>query len=61
MRKTEQGWVILIISGEIMPYSFRLTRRQCINDFVAGSSQDWAYWKSIGIKCVKAVQTTTTV
>lgn len=51
------GYVIVRENGEILSFTFRELRKDCISDFIEGSDSDWKFWKNkLGFKCVNANQ-----
>lgn len=57
--KTEKahGYVIVRENGEILSFTFRELRKDCIADFIKDSGSDWNFWKNkYGFKCVNANQ-----
>ena len=39
------GYVIVRENGEILSFTFRELRKDCISDFIKGSGLDWNFWK----------------
>ena len=53
----QQGYEIIKKDGEILHSTFRQLKKDCICDFIYGSTETWEYWKNKWkIKCVKANQ-----
>lgn len=57
--KTEKqhGYVIIKKNGEILSFTFRQLKKDCISNFIKDSGSDWNFWKNkFGFKCVNANQ-----
>lgn len=63
MKHEQRGWVIINIGHPnkkddfISRGSLRRTKKQCIEDYTKETNLEWGYFKRIGFRCVKAVQT----
>lgn len=64
MTNKQTGWVIIIlIPGDERPTlichdEFAYMRRECIENFIKGSSHPWKYWyRKFNYRCVKATRT----
>jgi len=64
MEHKTNGWVIhnpkhpANEKAMFFPESFRVTRKEAIQDFIKGSGNPWEYWrKKMNFRCVKAEST----
>ena len=60
MIEKTQGYVIIDTKDNkrILGFTYRFTKRQCIQDFIKDSGDSWKYWRDKWkFKCVNANQT----
>lgn len=60
IKESTQGYVIIDTKDNqrIVLFTYRLSKRQCIQDFIKGSGETWEYWRDKWkFKCVNANQT----